>query len=279
MTKAVFIVGNKRSGSTQLMELLNLHPNIFVSNESDIIWILYRFHHHLDIIPYPWDTPVGMDQTLEKYRNLLSKDKTPFENFVTIQTTLMKDGFIRIKPMHKENLLWIGDQKPFQQIDPEILPFIKANFPGAKFIHLIRHPFPVVKSSQVFVGNLWKGMTAEQILQRWTMHENWVKLEKAKNEVPMITVRYEDIISHPQREMQRMFDFLAVDYDKTLLQTARKITRSTLKPHPPLPCPAETQAIMAEYGYPLRSYWMESRRYISLVNFVRKVKHKITGMW
>jgi len=58
MTKAVFIVGNKRSGSTQLMALLNLHPNIFVSNESDIIWILYRFHNNQDIVPYPWDTPV-----------------------------------------------------------------------------------------------------------------------------------------------------------------------------------------------------------------------------
>jgi hypothetical protein len=279
MTKAVFIVGNKRSGSTQLMELLNLHPNIFVSNESDIIWILYRFHNDLEIVPYQWDTPVGMDKALEQAKHLLSKDKTPFENFVTFQTTLMKEGFTKIKPANKENLLWIGDQKPFQQIDPELMPFIKENFPGAKFLHLIRHPFPVVKSSQVFVGQLWKGMSAEEILKRWTMHEQWVLAEKEKNEVPMLDVKYEDIISHTQREMAKMFDFLEVTYDESILKQARKITRSMIKLHPRLPCPPETQDIMTQYGYKPQSFWLEKPLYINSFNLLKKVKRKFTGTW
>jgi hypothetical protein len=279
MTNAVFIVGNKRSGSTQLMNLLNLHPNIFISNESDIIWILYRFYNNQEIIPYPWDTPVGMNHTVEKYMYLLSKQQTPFDNFVTLQTTLMKEGSIKLPPMQKENLRWIGDQKPFQQIDPELMPFIKQHFPGAKFIHLIRHPFPVVKSSQVFVGQLWQGMSAEEILKRWTMHENWVQLEKQKDEIPLLEVKYEDIISHTQREMARIFDFLAVDYDQAILQQARKITRSTIKPHPRLPCPPETQAIMSQYGYSTKSFWLENPWYIKGFNLMKKIKRKITGTW
>lgn len=279
MTKAVFIVGNKRSGSTQLMALLNLHPNIFVSNESDIIWILYRFHNNLDIVPYQWDTSVGMDKALEQCQELLSKDKTPFENFVTFQTALMKEGFIKTKPINKEKLLWIGDQKPFQQIDPELMPFIKENFPDAKFIHLIRHPFPVIKSSQVFVGQLWKGMSAEEILQRWTMHEQWVAQEKEKNEVPILDVKYEDIISHTQREMAKMFDFLDIPYDDTILKQARKITRSTIKLHPRLPCPSETQTIMAQYGYNTQSLCLENSLYINSFNFLKKMKQRLTGSW
>ncbi|EDN66756.1 Sulfotransferase [Beggiatoa sp. PS] len=279
MTKAVFIVGNKRSGSTQLMTLLNLHPNIFVSNESDIIWILYCFHNNLEIIPYQWDTPVGMNKALEQCQNLLSKDKTPFENFVTIQTQLMKAGFAKIKPANKENLLWIGDQKPFQQIDPKLMPFIKENFPGAKFLHLIRHPFPVVKSSQVFVGQLWKGMSDEEILKRWTMHEQWITQEKEKNEVPMLDVKYEDIISHTQREMVRMFDFLEVTYNENILKEARKITRSMIKLHPRLSCPPETQAIMEQYGYKTQSLWLENPLYINSFNFLKTIKKKLTGSW
>ena len=278
-TKAVFIVGNKRSGSTQLMHLLNLHPNIYVSNESDIIWILYRFHNNLEIVPYQWDTPVGMNHTLEKFQHLLSKEKTPFENFITLQTTMMKEGFLKLEPMHKENLLWIGDQKPFQQIDPEIVPFLKEHFPGNRFIHLIRHPFPVVRSSKVFIGDLWKGMTEEEILKRWTLHENWVKLEKDKNEVPMLDVKYEDIISHPQREMAKMFDFLEVGYDQALLKEARKITRSTIKLYPRLPCPPETQAIMSQYSYQTQSFWLEKPLYVNSVNLLKKIKRKITGTW
>jgi hypothetical protein len=279
MTKAVFIIGNKRSGSTQLMHLLNLHPQIFISNESDILWILYLFHHDLEIVPYQWDTPIGINRTLEKHKDLLSKDKTPFENFVTIQKAIMETGIGKREPVHKENLLWIGDQKPFQQIDPEIVPFIKENFPDAKFIHLIRHPFPVVRSSQVFIGELWKGMSADEILQRWTLHESWVQLEKDKHEVPILDVKYEDIISHTQREMVRMFEFLEVTYDQAILDRARKITRSTIRLHPRLPCSPETEAIMSQYGYKTKSFWLEKPLYINTFNLLKKMKRKLTKTW
>ncbi len=279
MIKAVFIVGNKRSGSTQLMHLLNLHPNIFISNESDIIWILYRFHQGLDIIPYQWDTPLGMNATLEKYRDLLSKDKTPMENFITLQTTLMREGSKKLVPMDKEHLLWIGDQKPFQQIDPEILPFIKTHFPNSRFIHLIRHPFPTVQSSKVFIGDLWKGMTEAEILHRWTMHETWVEQEKQKQEVPMLDIKYEDIVEHTQASLAKMFDFLEVPYNKSLLQEGRQLTRRLLKYHPPLPCPPETQAIMQKYGYAQHNLRLESPLFIKSMNFLRRLQRKVTGTW
>lgn len=279
MTKALFIIGNKRSGSTQLMHLLNLHPRIFVSNESDIIWILYRFHQGLEIIPYPWDTPVGMQRTLEKYMDLLSQEKTPFENFIALQTTIMKEGVARLKPMDKEDLLWIGDQKPFQQIDPDIIPFLKQHFPQAKFIHLIRHPFPTVRSSRVFIGDLWKNMSEADILKRWTLHETWVNLEKDKGELPILDVKYEDVVEHTQREMIKMFNFLEVDYDDSLLKEARQITRRQLKLHPRLVCPPETQAIMAAYDYSPQSFLLENPLYIKMANALRDVKRKITGSW
>ncbi|RKZ93656.1 MAG: hypothetical protein DRR19_00425 [Candidatus Parabeggiatoa sp. nov. 1] len=280
MTKTVFIIGNKRSGSTQLVRLMNLHPNVFMSQESDIIWILYRFHHNLEIVPYQWDTPVGMNHTLKKYAQLLSRDKTPLENFVTIQTNLMKDGFQDIKPMHKENLLWIGDKKPFQQIDPEIVPFIKEHFPNSKFIHLIRHPFAAVKSSKVFKsGELWKGTSEKDILKLWTRHESRVQLEKDKNEVPMLDVRYEDIISQTRTSMARLFDFLELKYDKQILLEARKITRSTIRKHPRFNCPPETEAIMSQYGYKTKSFWLENPLYVNSFNGLKKLKRKITGIW
>jgi len=36
MTRPLFLVGNKRSGTSQLVRLLNLHPKIFVAHESDV---------------------------------------------------------------------------------------------------------------------------------------------------------------------------------------------------------------------------------------------------
>ncbi|MDY6991697.1 MAG: sulfotransferase [Pseudomonadota bacterium] len=277
MIRTIFIIGNKRSGSTQLVKLLNLHPNVFVSDEADTIWILYRFHHHLEMIPYPGDTALGINHTLKNYGHLLSQEQSPLENFFTLQKALMTGGGIKLPPMHKEKLLWLGDKKPFQQIDPEIVPFLKQNFPHSKFIHLIRHPFPVVNSSKLFIGDLWKGLSEQEILERWTVHERWVNLEKAKGELMILDVKYEDLIENTQQEMRRIFDFLEVSSDQALLHTARKLTFRQLKLHPRLSCPPETQTIMAQYGYPTQSLWLEQQWYVNTVNRFRKLKQKLTG--
>ncbi|MBA3483982.1 MAG: sulfotransferase, partial [Pirellulales bacterium] len=38
-------MGNKRSGSTLLVNMLNEHPEVCVTHESDIIWTLYQCRH------------------------------------------------------------------------------------------------------------------------------------------------------------------------------------------------------------------------------------------
>jgi LPS sulfotransferase NodH len=40
--RPLFIMGNKRSGSTLVTDLLNAHPRVFVSHESDVAWLLYQ---------------------------------------------------------------------------------------------------------------------------------------------------------------------------------------------------------------------------------------------
>ena len=79
----LFIVGHKRSGSTHLMRLLNLHPKIFISNETDILWILYQLSKgNKPFQKHPFDGAMGMENCLEKYGDLLGSDKSPFENFI-----------------------------------------------------------------------------------------------------------------------------------------------------------------------------------------------------
>ena len=287
MSKPIFIIGNKRSGSTHLMKLLNLHPNIFVSNESDIVWILYQFHQGKAIETYPWDDPLGMETTLENHQDLLDSDKTPFENFVAMQTAIMKNGTVqkglkRMQPMHKEDLKWIGDQKPFQQTDPEILPFIREHFPDAHFIHLIRHPFPVVRSSQVFLGDggyIWKGMTPEQLLERWTMHEKWVVEAKQQGDLPILDMPYEKIVNNTQLAMREMLDFLGLDYDQELLKKARCMTERALKLHPAISCPQDTLEIMQQFSYKDRNALLENQFFVKNLNRLLKIKYKLTGCW
>jgi hypothetical protein len=229
----LFIVGNKRSGSTHLMRLLNLHENIFVSNESDIIWILYCFHNDKEITNYIHDSPAGMIGSLKVAKSVLNKSLSPKENYVNYQKRLMEKGFLENKPFKKKELKYIGDQKPYQNIDPELMQFTLEIFSDAKFLHILRHPFEVVSSSLLFGngtgGFIWNNMSPSDILEKWEKHENWVIDAKSTYDLNLLEVRYEKIINQPKNQMAEVFNFLELPYDDKLLNACREITLPNYK--------------------------------------------------
>jgi len=53
-----------------------------------------------------------------------------------------------------------------QHTDPTVLSFLLQYFPGAHFLHIVRHPFEVVASSDRFNQtanrDFWRGLSAEE---------------------------------------------------------------------------------------------------------------------
>ena len=253
MTKTFFITGNKRSGTSQLVRLLNLHPRVFISHESDIIWILYRFYNHQPFEAYPEDGPRGMEYTLQKCGHLLDKDKSPAENFFTVQKSLMRQGSPWLVPVEKENLLWVGDKKPFQYSDPELTNFILDFFPETRFIHLIRHPFAVAASAEKFNktpdGDFWKGITPEEAVKKWAYNEKRVLDLKRSSKTNVLDVRYEDLCRNTEKELSRIFAFLDLRCEHKIFKKARRDTHYSVKNFPEIPFDRETRLVMKEYGY------------------------------
>jgi hypothetical protein len=247
--KTFFFVGNKRSGTTYLIKLLNWHPQIFVSHESDVIWILYNFFNGKPFSTYPLDTPKGMDYTLKKCSHILNKGKSVADNFFNIQDFLMREGSLWLPPMAKKELTWVGDKKPFQCADPKLTKFILDNFSEARFIHLVRHPFTHAQSAKIFGGELWKGMTLEEIVERWTVHEKHVLELKHNPKAKILDVKYEDLCKQTVKELKRILRFLDLNNDPTLLKKASLITRYKVKAVPQISCTDETKSIMGKYGY------------------------------
>jgi hypothetical protein len=253
MTRAVFITGNKRSGTSQLVRLLNLHPRIFIAHESDAIWILYQFYQNKPFASHRWDSPRGMDITVRQCGHVLTKANSPQENFFALQHCMMTKGNPWLPPMAKKDLLWIGDKKPFQQTDPELLAFTLEIFPDARFIHMVRHPFAVADSSDRFNktidGDFWIDRTPEEKVGQWTFHEKAVSELKRSQKAKVIDVRYEDLCKEPARELIRIFTFLDLDIDKDLLKRAQRDTQFVVKNVPTIPCSKETGSMMEQYGY------------------------------
>lgn len=251
--KVLFFTGNKRSGTSQLVRLLNLHPHVFVSHESDVIWILYQFHNDIPFASHPWDSQRGMKNTLEACGNVMKRNSSPQENFFALQRCVMETGNAWLAPMQKRELFWIGDKKPFQFTDPLLIDFVLQLFPDAHFIHLVRHPFDVAMSAERFnktrYGDFWKDLTLEEKVARWAFHEKQVLDLKRSGRARVLDVRYEDLCQHPGSELIRIFSFLNLDIQERLVRKARRNTHSVVRNRPFISHDNDTLDIMQLYGY------------------------------
>jgi len=253
LEKVLFITGNKRSGTSHLVRILNLHPFIFISHESDIIWILYQFHNNKPIVPYPGDSSRGMELTLKQCGHMLDTKKSPAENYFAVQRFIMKNGNPWLPAMKKDHLVYIGDKKPFQHSDPQLANFILTMFSEVYFIHLVRHPFAVADSAERFNqtpdGDFWQNLTLEQAVERWTFHEKGLMDLKQRKGVKVLDVRYEDFCQNTKNELTRIFDFLKIELDRKIIKTASRQTLNRMRNMPWIACKDETQKIMEQYGY------------------------------
>jgi len=210
--RPLFILGNKRSGTSHLTGLLNRHPHVFVSSESDIIWILYQIDRGLTPRCYDWDGPVGMQATLSACSEIVHEPGSVRDKYFRIQDYLMRHGSAVQSIVHKHDLAWVGDKKPVQASDPTLHAFIREHLSDARFIHIVRHPRAVV-GSMLAAGRSWAQVEywregSKQVLGRWVEHENWAQKAAALGDV--IDVRFEDLVSGP-KTMETIFSFLEVD--------------------------------------------------------------------
>ena len=75
MTRPLFVIGSKRSGSTLTVHLLNAHPRVFVTHESDIAWLLYQHRNGRPerVETHPLDSRMMLSQTARVGRRALRR--------------------------------------------------------------------------------------------------------------------------------------------------------------------------------------------------------------
>lgn len=293
--KPLFVIGSKRSGSTLMANLLNAHPRVFVSHESDILWILYQARNGppARYVRHPLDSELMMDATIRSCRRILDSLGTPpareevVDAFHRVQARLMEQYFRppleqRIKravlkagkdrsPANlwrafraqtalppKRDLAWTGDKKHAQYLDPDLQPFIRAHFPDARYVHVVRDPRGAV-ASVVEAARKWDVMpdyfrgTVAEILEQWAVNEERALRMKEELGDAVFTVRLEDLWREPHAIAARLLAFLELESSDGFVEQIPQL----IHPRDPnekyaafaLPEVPRAARIMESYGY------------------------------
>lgn len=196
MRSPLFIVGAPRSGTTYLVEVLNQHDQVMITNEARVFTFLSRSLHRLAAEDFVLG--VERERFLSAYESHLAQ---------------IVEGFYRDLGV-EDGVLW-GDKFPHYADggrDPECLDLINRTFPRCRFIHLIRDGRDVVAS---LAAKRWVGLV--QATDVWKRH-----VRHARNFGTSIgldrylEVRYEDLVADGEVVLKTIETFLDLPHSEAV---------------------------------------------------------------
>ncbi|MCU6667797.1 sulfotransferase [Enterobacteriaceae bacterium H4N4] len=208
-TLPVFVLGMPRSGTTLVEQILAGHSHIHGAGELGVIpSTIARLEN--------WERNTGSGRHYPDCVDDLSADVV-----AGITASLLKE-LRETVPEDASEVLHVVDKLPHNF---ENIGLIKLLFPNARIISVRRDPRDIAISNYFtdyaakhggmgFAYDLqWIG---EQLADHNLMMHHWNQLFPGD----ILEVRYEDVVSEPEREARRMLDYIGVDWEPQVLDTS-----------------------------------------------------------
>ena len=193
----VFIVGMPRSGSSLVEQILACHPDVFGAGELDDLLRLVR----------------QIPETLG--------DGRPFPACVpslsTAQLDRLAGGYLERLRARAPHAARITDKMPQNFM---FLGLIEQLFPGSRIIHCVRDPLDTCVSCYTTAlsgGHAYRrrlpDLAAVYGAYRGAM-DHW----RGALRIPVLDVRYEDLVADPEPNIRRLVDFIGLPWDARCLR-------------------------------------------------------------
>jgi len=199
-----FLIGSPRSGSTLLARMLGAHPEVFAPPEPHLMPPLAHLgfgEARVERAPYdPVVTQIG----LHELTRLLPGGEEDVRQALRALTDRLYE---RARTASGRRLLL--DKTPAYAL---VLDFLAFLYPDARYVVLTRHPLAVWGSfvDSFFDGDFRAAHAHNPILERYVPAVGRFLRERP---VPLVHVRYEDLVQAPEAELERISAFLGLDFD------------------------------------------------------------------
>lgn len=190
-----FVCGALRSGTTVFRLMLNSHPEIDNPSECDF---LFDGCHSLLVEP-----------ELSEYLAFLRTSRIFLAHGLEIRPECDTYGkLVRdlVEQISGSDHLCLNIHRNFE--------YVHRYFPEAKFLHIVRDPRDVARSS-IPMG--WAGNTYNGVDHWINTESSWSRFAAQDHEAPVLEITYEDLISDLGTTLGAVCEFLGVVYDPVML--------------------------------------------------------------
>jgi hypothetical protein len=214
----LFIVGMPRSGTKLVRALLNRHAGIRIAGiETEFLpWLARHFEHFGELADaesfdafhramsrrsyFEWRREQGRPVAAGRWRAACAD----------FSLAGVFEGLIRddVEAPRGSGRIW-GDKSP-SYIDD--LPLLRALFPAAKVLHIVRD----VRDYCLSMRKAW-GKDMLRAAQRWADGVRRARADGALLGADYLELRYEDLLGRTEAELRRVCAFLGVEFDPGML--------------------------------------------------------------
>jgi amino acid adenylation domain-containing protein len=226
---AIFILSPPRSGSTLLRVMLAGHKELFAPPELQMLCCnTLRDRKATFVDRYSF----WLEGTMRALMDIMDCDAEMAKRMMEEceQQDMTTPEFYRLMQelVHPRKLV---DKTPAYALDPETLKRAEDSFDGALYIHLLRHPYGMIRSfedarlDQIFryEHSLSPRELAECI---WLIcHQNICGFLGSVPAQRQHVVRFEELVKHPTQVLQELCGFLDIEFDEAMVQPHAKSER------------------------------------------------------
>ncbi|MGG6240881.1 alpha/beta fold hydrolase [Nodosilinea sp. AN01ver1] len=214
----VFLLSAPRSGSTLLRVMLAGHPSLFCPPELHLL-PFNTLEAQAAALGYSY-LQEGLQRAVMELLQVNADQAAALLSEWRQHQTTVPAVYDKLQQMAAGRLL--VDKSPTYSLSLETLERAEQIFEGAKYIHLVRHPYAVIES---FVHNrMYKIFDlepdhpyrlAEQVWQ--ACNQNIRTFASSLDADRHYTLRYEDLVVDPEPAMRNLCTFLELPFDPAVL--------------------------------------------------------------
>ena len=226
----IFILAPPRSGTTLLRVMLAGHPGLFACNELQLL--------HFETLAEREAAYQGKFALWAEglVRAVMELNHCEAEDAKLLLHNFAKHG-MTTREMFEQLQEWVGDRlivdkSPSYALDAEALEKALSDFPNARFIHLVRHPYSMVKSFEKYHMDqvLYlhpHDFSAQQLgelvwLESQTTTTIFLKNVPKNQQFRMV---YEDLVQNPETVMRQMCEALEIPFHEGLLDPYKDLDK------------------------------------------------------